>query len=152
MKPGDKAPEFELSDQLGHPRKLSDLLADGPVALFFYPAAFTPGCTKEACHFRNLAAEFAEAGVQRIGISRDAVAKQQEWAAKHELGYPLLSDADGAVASAYGVRRDGLLKLAGMPTKRTTFAIRADGTVADVIASEVNMQVHADRALAALRN
>lgn len=152
MKPGDKAPEFELPDQLGHPRKLSDLLADGPVALFFYPAAFTPGCTKEACHFRNLAAEFAEAGVQRIGISRDAVAKQQEWAAKHELGYPLLSDADGAVASAYGVRRDGLLKLAGMPTKRTTFAIRADGTVADVIASEVNMQVHADRALAALRN
>ncbi|CAM3806468.1 MULTISPECIES: peroxiredoxin [Tsukamurella] len=152
MKPGDKAPDFELPDQLGHPRKLSDLLADGPVALFFYPAAFTPGCTKEACHFRDLATEFAEAGVQRVGISRDAVEKQQDWAAKHELGYPLLSDVDGAVASAYGVRRDGLLKLAGMPTKRTTFAIRADGTIADVIASEVNMQAHADRALSALRS
>ncbi|TWS17718.1 peroxiredoxin [Tsukamurella asaccharolytica] len=151
MKPGDKAPDFELPDQDGTPRKLSDLLAAGPVALFFYPAAFTPGCTKEACHFRDLAAEFGEAGVQRVGISRDAVAKQQDWTAKHGLDYPLLSDVDGTVAAAYGVGRGGLLKLAGMPTKRTTFAIRADGTVADVIASEVNMQVHADRALAALR-
>ncbi|MET9329104.1 peroxiredoxin [Tsukamurella sp. NPDC003166] len=151
MKPGDIAPDFELPDQDGAPRKLSDLLANGPVALFFYPAAFTPGCTKEACHFRDLAAEFAEAGVQRVGISRDAVAKQQDWTAKHGLDYPLLSDVDGAVATAYGVKRDGLLKLAGMPTKRTTFAIRADDTVADVIASEVNMQVHADRALGALR-
>lgn len=152
MKPGDKAPDFDLPDQDGNRRTLSDLLAGGPVALFFYPAAFTPGCTKEACHFRNLAAEFAEAGVQRVGISRDAVSKQQDWTAKHELDYPLLSDVDGAVATAYGVRRDGLLKLAGIPTKRTTFAIRADGTIADVIASEVNMQVHADRALSALRS
>ncbi|GAB3133042.1 peroxiredoxin [Tsukamurella serpentis] len=151
MEPGDKAPDFELLDQDGAPRRLSDLLAAGPVVLFFYPAAFTPGCTKEACHFRDLAAEFTEAGVQRVGISRDAVAKQQDWTTEHSLDYPLLSDADGAVAAAYGVRRDGLLKLAGMPTKRTTFAIRADGTVAEVIASEVNMQVHADRALAALR-
>lgn len=152
MKPGDKAPDFELLDQDGNARRLSELLAAGPVALFFYPAAFTPGCTKEACHFRDLAAEFAEAGVQRVGISRDAVDKQHDWTAKHGLDYPLLADVDGAVASRYGVRRDGLLKLAGMPTKRTTFAIRADGTVADVIASEVNMQVHADRALGALRS
>jgi peroxiredoxin Q/BCP len=150
MKPGDQAPDFELPDQNGEPRRLSELLKAGPVALFFYPAAFTPGCTKEACHFRDLAAEFADAGVQRIGISRDDAAKQQAWTAKHELDYLLLADVDGGVATAYGVRRDGLLKLAGMPTKRTTFAIRADGTVAEVIASEVNMAVHADRALAAL--
>lgn len=150
MKPGDKAPVFALPDQNGDVRTLDDLLAGGPVALFFYPAAFTPGCTKEACHFRDLAAEFAAAGVQRIGISRDAVEKQQRWTGEHNLDYPLLADVDGEVAEAYGVRR-GLLAKVGMPTKRTTFAIRADGTIAEVIASEVNMDVHADRALKALR-
>ncbi|MFT4201148.1 peroxiredoxin [Gordonia sp. (in: high G+C Gram-positive bacteria)] len=151
MKPGDKAPDFALPDQNGTTRRLSELLADGPVALFFYPAAFTPGCTKEACHFRDLAAEFAAAGVQRVGISRDAVEKQQRWTGEHNLDYPLLADVDGTVAEEYGVRR-GLLAKVGMPTKRTTFAIRADGTVADVIASEFDMSVHADRALTALAN
>ncbi len=150
MKPGDTAPAFALPDQNGEVRALSDLLADGPVALFFYPAAFTPGCTKEACHFRDLAAEFAAAGVQRIGISRDDVSKQSDWTAKHGLDYPLLADVDGAVAAAYGVRRGGLFGAVGMPTKRTTFAIARDGVIADVIASEVNMSVHADRALKAL--
>lgn len=151
MKIGDTAPDFELPDQDGEPRRLSALLADGPVALFFYPAAFTPGCTKEACHFRDLAGEFTQAGVQRIGISRDAVDKQKSWTDKHTLDYPLLADVDGAVAQAYGVRRGSLFGAAGMPTKRVTFAIGADGVVADVIASEINMNVHADRVLAALR-
>ncbi|MBM7366412.1 peroxiredoxin [Gordonia hydrophobica] len=148
MKIGDTAPDFELSDQDGTRRRLSELLADGPVALFFYPAAFTPGCTKEACHFRDLAAEFADAGVQRVGISRDDVDKQKSWTQKHTLDYPLLADTDGAVAQAYGVKR-GLLGAVGMPTKRVTFAIGTDGVIADVIASEVNMTVHADRVLAA---
>ncbi|MFT3661537.1 MAG: peroxiredoxin [Gordonia sp. (in: high G+C Gram-positive bacteria)] len=152
MKPGDTAPDFALPDQTGTVRTLAEFLADGPVALFFYPAAFTPGCTKEACYFRDLGAEFAAAGVQRIGISRDAAEKQGRWTEQHGLDYPLLADVDGAVAQAYDVGRGGLLKLAGMPTKRTTFAIHADGTVAEVISSEVNMNVHADKALAALRS
>ncbi|AVM01334.1 peroxiredoxin [Gordonia iterans] len=150
MKPGDTAPDFALPDQTGTVRRLSEFLADGPVALFFYPAAFTPGCTKEACYFRDLGAEFDAAGVQRVGISRDAVEKQGRWTQEHGLDYPLLADVDGEVAKAYDVGRGGLLKLAGMPTKRTTFAIRADGTVAEVISSEVNMNVHADKALNAL--
>ncbi|WP_341267145.1 peroxiredoxin [Gordonia malaquae] len=150
MKPGHIAPDFALPDQNGDVRRLSELLAEGPVALFFYPAAFTPGCTKEACHFRDLAAEFSAAGVQRIGISRDDVAKQSDWTAKHGLDYPLLADVGGSVADAYGVRRSGLFSAVGMPTKRTTFAIGRDGVIADVIASEVNMSVHADRALKAL--
>lgn len=150
MDVGQQAPDFSLPDQTGTLRTLQGLLADGPVALFFYPAAFTPGCTKEACYFRDLAADFAAAGVQRIGISRDAVDKQGRWTDEHKLDYPLLADVDGAVAKAYGVGRGGLLKLAGLPTKRTTFAIRADGTVAEVISSELNMNVHADKALAAL--
>ncbi|MBB4137337.1 peroxiredoxin [Gordonia humi] len=149
MRSGDRAPDFALPDQKGEVRRLSELLADGPVALFFYPAAFTPGCTKEACHFRDLAREFADAGVQRVGVSRDDVAKQSDWTEKHSLDYPLLADVDGEVAQAYGVRRSGLLS-GFMPTKRTTFAIGADGTIKDVIASEVSMDVHADRALKAL--
>lgn len=152
MNPGDKAPDFDLPDQNGTHRRLSELLIDGPVVLFFYPAAFTPGCTKEACHFRDLATEFADAGVQRIGVSRDDVNKQQDWTTTHSLDYPLLADVDGTVAAAYGVQRGSLLGKLGMPTKRTTFAIRADGTVAKVIASEINMDTHADQALAALAN
>ncbi|WP_132991861.1 peroxiredoxin [Gordonia zhaorongruii] len=150
MKPGDRAPDFALPDQNGHIRRLPELLAEGPVALFFYPAAFTPGCTKEACHFRDLAAEFTEAGVQRVGISRDDVTKQGKWTTEHGLDYPLLADVDGEVATQYGVKRGGVLGAIGMPTKRTTFAISTDGVIVDVIASEVNMAVHADRALTAL--
>ncbi|MCE5292370.1 MAG: peroxiredoxin [Nocardiaceae bacterium] len=150
MRIGDLAPDFELADQDGELRKLSDLLINGPVALFFYPAAFTPGCTKEACHFRDLAGEFEEAGVQRIGISRDDVQKQSDWTAKYSLDYPLLADIDGAVARAYGSSRGGLFGALGLPPKRMTFAIAKDGTIADIISSEIDMNVHADRALAAL--
>ena len=101
LAPGDEAPEFELPDQTGTPRKLSTLLTAGPVVLFWYPAAMTTGCTKEACHFRDIGAEFEAVGAQRVGISADKPEKQAEFDAKHDLGYPLLSDADKAVAKAY---------------------------------------------------
>lgn len=148
MKIGESAPDFELSDQDGTPTRLSELLADGPVALFFYPAALTPGCTKEACHFRDLHSEFASAGIQRIGISRDDVGKQKKFAEKHNFDYPLLSDHEGDVAKAFGAARLG--GLLGLPAKRVTFAIKADGRIADIIASELDMNVHADRVLKAL--
>ena len=83
MQTGDEVPDFELPDQNGTMRRLSTMLVDGPVVLFFYPAALTTGCTKEACHFRDLAAEFAAAGAQRIGISLDSVTKQGQFADKH---------------------------------------------------------------------
>ena len=69
MNTGERAKDFTLQDQFGKERTLSTMLADGPVVLFFYPAAMTKGCTKESCHFRDLAAEFAAAGAQRVGIS-----------------------------------------------------------------------------------
>jgi peroxiredoxin Q/BCP len=150
MRAGDLAPDFELPDQDGTPRSLSGLLADGPVALFFYPAALSAGCTREACHFRDLAAEFAAAGVQRVGISRDPVARQRQFAVRHGFDYPLLSDADGAVARLFGVRRGGLGQRVGVPVKRWTFAIGPDRRVVEVIHSEINMTRHADAALAAL--
>jgi thioredoxin-dependent peroxiredoxin len=147
VKRGDTAPDFELPDQTGTQRRLSVLLADGPVALFFYPAAMTSGCTRESCHFRDLAAEFAEVGAQRIGISADRVDRQREFDEAHGLGFPLLSDVDRTVAEQFGVRR----RMMPVPVKRSTFVIDTDRTVLDVISSELNMNVHADKALETLR-
>src|SRR5271170_3574732 len=151
MRKGDVVPDFELPDQTGTPRRLSALLSDGPVVLFFYPAAMTPGCTKEACHFRDLAAEFAAASVQRVGISFDGVEKQKQFSDKHSFDYPLLADTDGAVAEIFGVKRGKLGARLGAPVKRWTFAIGTDSKVAAAIHSEVNMDTHADQALAALK-
>ncbi|MEV7283555.1 peroxiredoxin [Streptomyces sp. NPDC093252] len=144
---GDRVEDFELRDETGTARRLTALLADGPVVLFFYPAALSPGCTAEACHFRDLAAEFAEAGARAVGISGDAVDKQQEFAGKHGLGMPLLSDPDGTVRARFGVKRGFAL----VPTKRATFVIDRDRTVLAVVRSELRMNSHADQALAALR-
>jgi thioredoxin-dependent peroxiredoxin len=150
MDAGDEVPDFELPDQDGVPRRLSELLNGGPVVLFFYPAAMTSGCTKEACHFRDLAAEYQAAGVQRVGISRDAVAKQKQFADRHSFDYPLLSDADGTVAAIFGVGRGRIGQRLGAPVKRWTFAIGTDRRVVKVVHSETNMDTHADTALAAL--
>ncbi|GHD41571.1 peroxiredoxin [Streptomyces galbus] len=144
---GDRVEDFALPDETGTVRTLSELLADGPVVLFFYPAALTPGCTAEACHFRDLAAEFAEAGARPVGISGDRVDRQQEFAGLHALGMPLLSDEDGAVRERFGVKRGFSLA----PTKRVTFVIGPDRTVLEVVRSELRMNTHADRALAAVR-
>lgn len=149
MKAGDRVEDFALPDQDGTPRKLSDLLAQGPVVLFFYPAAGTPGCTREACHFRDLAKAFADVGACRVGISTDPVDKQKKFSDNHGFGFPVLSDADGTVATTFGVKRGLLGKF--MPVKRTTFVIDTDRTVLEVIGSEVNMNVHADKALEVLR-
>lgn len=147
MQVGDQVPDFELPDQTGTPRTLSELLASGPVVLFFYPAAMTAGCTKESCHFRDLRSEFEAVGAQRVGISADSVDKQAQFADKHAFDYPLLSDPDRKVARIFGVKRSlGILKV-----KRSTFVIDTDRTVLAVINSEVNMHAHADKALQVLR-
>ena len=146
---GDVVEDFELPDQTGTPRRLSTLLADGPVVLFFYPAAMTSGCTAEACHFRDLAAEFTAAGAQRVGISRDPVAKQKQFSDLHSFDYPLLSDPDSTVAAALGVKRK--LPLGPLSNKRMTIVIDTDRTVLEIIHSERNMQEHADKALDVLR-
>ena len=105
MKQGDTVEDFTLTDDSGTERSLTGLLKDGPVVLFFYPKADSMGCTKETCYFRDLAAEFAAAGAQRVGISMDSVEKQQGFGAKHSVGFPLLSDPDGAVAAQFGRAR-----------------------------------------------
>ncbi|WP_405827678.1 peroxiredoxin [Streptomyces sp. NBC_01176] len=144
---GDKVEDFVLPDETGTDRRLSELLGEGPVVVFFYPAALTAGCTAEACHFRDLAAEFAAAGARPVGISGDTVDRQQEFAGRNSLGFPLLSDVDGTVREQFGVKRGFSLA----PTKRVTFVIGRDRTVLEVVRSELRMSAHADRALAALR-
>jgi thioredoxin-dependent peroxiredoxin len=141
--------DFELQDETGTPRTLSTLLENGPVVLFFYPMASSGGCTKEACHFRDLAAEFAAAGAQPVGISSDAVGAQATFAGAHSLGYPLLSDPDHAVAKEFGAYRAWLP--GGMHTRRRTYVIGQDREIIAEFGSETQFDAHADKALEALR-
>lgn len=146
MRPGDPAPDFTLPDHDGREFTLSTALGHGPVVLFFYPAAHSRGCTKETCHFRDLAREFAALGAQRVGISMDRTDRQAQFARRNALDYPLLVDDGGRVASLYGVKRSvDLLRV-----KRATFVIDSDREIIEVITSEISMDVHADRALTAL--
>ncbi len=146
MSPGDTAPDFDSVDQEGNPVTLSGFLTEGPVVLFFYPRAMSKGCTAQSCHFRDLAGEFAEVGAQRVGISADSIERQAAFAESGGLDYPLLSDADRSIATAFGVKRIG-----PVPNRRSTFVIDTDRTILDVISSETKMEVHADRALETLR-
>lgn len=146
MQQGDKVPDFRATDQKGVEVGFHDLLSAGPAVVFFYPKAFTSGCTKESCHFRDLAGEFSALGAQRIGVSADSVDTQARFDDEHSLGYPLLSDKDKTIARIFGVKRMGPLF-----SKRATFVVDSDATVLKVITSEMNMDVHADEALEALR-
>lgn len=145
--PNAKIPDFTATLDDGRTASLSQLLADGPIVLFFYPKAFTPGCTAESCHFRDLASEFAEVGAQRIGVSRDEVDTQAKFKAEYGLDFPLIADPEGDVAKIFGAKRMGPL-----PSKRQTFVIDVDRTMLGVISSELNMQVHASDALELLRS
>jgi thioredoxin-dependent peroxiredoxin len=150
VNPGDTVDDFELPDETGTPRRLSTLLADGPVVLFFYPMAMSGGCTQEACHFRDLASEFAAVGAQPVGISSDGVAAQQRFASTHSLGYPLLSDDGNRVARAMGAYRRFLP--GGLHTRRVTFVIDRDRTLLGEVSSEMQFDRHADEALEILRS
>lgn len=145
---GSLVEDFTLPDETGASTSLAALLSEGPVVLFFYPAAMTPGCTAQACHFRDLAAEFAAVGARPVGISSDAVERQREFAGRHTFGFPLLSDPEGVVRGRFGVARG----FGPLPTKRATFVIGTDRRVIEVVRSEFRMSAHADRALAALQS
>lgn len=147
MRPGERVADFELPAHDGGTVRLTDELAKGPVVVFFYPRALTPGCTAESCHFRDLAGEFAAAGARRIGISADPVERQQRFSERNGFDFPLLSDPDRTIAKRFGVKRPGPLF-----NRRATFVIDADGRLLAEISSETNMNKHADQALAVLRD
>ena len=148
MDVGDVVEDFELPDENGGRRRLSDLATTGPVVLFFYPAAMTYGCTRESCHFRDLNGEFEALGAHPVGISGDQVAKQKQFSEKYSFPFPLLSDAEGTVAGLFGVRR----RIAALGNRRATFVIDTDRRVLGVIHSELSFASHADKALELLRS
>jgi len=145
MQPGDPVDDFSAVDKQGTTVRLTELLAAGPVVLFFYPRAGTGGCTLEAKHFRDLAGEFAAHGARPVGISDDSPADQATFDQDNSLGLTLLSDPDKAVAKAFGAKRVGPIY-----NRRVTYVISADGVLLEEIRSERDMDVHADRALEVL--
>jgi thioredoxin-dependent peroxiredoxin len=133
LEPGDPAPDFTLSDADGNQVQLSSFRGQR-VIVYFYPAAMTPGCTKEACDFRDNLAGLRGSGVAVLGISPDAPAKLARFRDKEGLNFPLLSDPDRKVLQAYGAY--GEKKLYGKTTVgviRSTFVIDPDGKVAQAM-------------------
>ena len=134
---GTKAPEFELSDQDGRKHTLKSLLAGGPLILYFYPADFTPGCTKEACSFRDLHQELMKAKLRVVGVSPQDVASHRRFADEHDLNFPLLADPDKVAVKAYDV--DGPL---GFGVRRGTYLIGADGKIKDGVLADLRIGAH----------
>jgi peroxiredoxin Q/BCP len=123
---GQAAPAFRLQDQNGNWVALEDFRGRW-LAVYFYPKADTPGCTREACEFRDNIFVFEEIGATVVGISIDAIKDQKSFAAKYSLPFPLLADIDGRTAEAYGVLNNlGIVKIA----KRQSFLIGPDGRIA----------------------
>jgi peroxiredoxin Q/BCP len=139
---GDKAPDFTLPSQAGEPVRLSDRLGERVVVLYFYPKDETPGCTKEACAFRDSHEVFAEAGAEVIGVSSDSVDKHAAFAGHHELKFTLLSDEGGKVRKSYGVPA-----ALGVLPGRVTYVIDRAGTVRHVFNSMTNIGRHVNDAL-----
>lgn len=147
LEPGDEAPDFTLPDQHGDEVSLSSY-SGGAVVLFFYPQASTRGCTIEARGFRAAWSEYTELNVPVVGISVDPVEDIAAFATSEELPFTLLSDADGAVAMAYGVYEEGTHE--GTPfeiANRVTFLVGPDGTIRQRY-DDVDPEGHADRVLA----
>jgi thioredoxin-dependent peroxiredoxin len=146
---GKKAPDFELPDQDGRAVKLSNFRGT-PVVLYFYPKADTPGCTTQACGVRDHQADYANFGAPVLGISPDPVAKVKKFHDKYALNFPLLADADHAVAESYGVWvQKSMYGRTYFGNERTTFVIDPEGRVAQVL-RKVKPATHDEQVLSAL--
>jgi peroxiredoxin Q/BCP len=142
---GDPAPDFSLASDAGDTVRLGDLLAKGPVVIFFYPKDGTPGCSVEAGAFASAYGAFRKAGAEVVGISSDDGASHKRFKEKCGLPYPLLSDRGGEVRKRFGVP-----KTLGVLPGRTTYVIDADGTVMHVFNSQSAVLEHPKEALQAL--
>lgn len=146
---GDKAPAFALQTAEGQTVRLADFKGQR-VVLYFYPKDDTPGCTKEACAFRDTLSAFTQAGVVVLGISADTPASHARFRDKFQLTFPLLSDPGAKVAEAYGVWKQKLLYgRSFLGIERTTFLIDEQGRIAHVF-SKVKVDGHVDEVLTAL--
>ncbi len=143
---GDKAPDFTLPSQSGDPVRLHDRLGGRVIVLYFYPKDETPGCTAEACAFRDSYEVFTEAGAEVIGVSSDSVSRHAAFASHHELPFTLVSDQGGQVRKAYGVP-----SVLGLLPGRVTYVIDRAGTVRHVFSSMTKIGRHVEDALAVVR-
>jgi len=144
---GTRAPEFELADQDGRKHTLKSLLAGGPLILYFYPADFTPGCTKEACSFRDLHQDLMKAKLRVVGVSPQDVASHRKFADEHDLNFPLLADPDKVAVKAYDV--DGPL---GFGVRRGTYLIGKDGVIQDSVLADLRIGAHEAFVLNAIKS
>ena len=150
LKEGDKAPDFTVRDGQGQAVRLKDLRGK-KVVLYFYPKDDTPGCTKEACSFRDSFARFKKSGIEVLGVSLDSEAKHQKFARKYDLPFRLLADTDRAVSESFGTY--GEKKFMGrtyMGLHRMTFLIDEKGKIKKIF-SKVKPEDHAEEVLAAFK-
>ena len=149
LKVGQKAPSFTLPDANGKKASLSDFKGK-KVVLYFYPKDDTPGCTKEACSFRDGIDEIRDSGAVVLGISADSVDSHKRFSEKFDLNFPLLSDVDKKVVTAYGVWKEkSLYGRSFMGIERTTFIIGGDGKIAEIF-PKVKVDSHFENVLSEL--
>jgi len=139
LKAGERAPEFTLPDETATDRSLTELLRTGAIVLYFYPADFTPGCTRQACVLRDLHAEIERAGLRVVGISPQDPESHAKFRAKYNLPFVLLSDQQKAVTKMYGV--NGPL---GIGVRRASFLIDSSRRIRDVVLADFMIGRHAD--------
>ena len=137
LRPGTDAEEFNATDSGGESVSLSSLLAGGPLILYFYPADFTPGCTKEACSIRDLHDEIVGAGLDVVGVSPQDADSHQRFREQHSLPFRLICDPDKELIRLYDV--DGPM---GFGVRRTTYLIGQDRTIVDAIQADVRIDRH----------
>jgi peroxiredoxin Q/BCP len=142
LKIGDRAPDFTLPSADGKEVKLSDFAGKKTIVLYFYPKDETPGCTAEACEFRDNHAQFQKAGAEVVGVSSDSVGSHERFAKHHGLPFTLLSDAGGHVRALYGVK-----STFGLFPGRVTFVIDRRGVVRYVFDSQLRFSAHVSKAL-----
>jgi thioredoxin-dependent peroxiredoxin len=147
---GKRAPDFTLPDQDGNPVSLRDLRQRGDIVLYFYPKDMTPGCTNEACSFRDKLDLIRAAGAHVVGVSSDSPASHRKFAEKFELTFPLLSDPGNQITKVYQVyKRKSLYGRDFMGIERTTFIIGQDGSIRRVF-PKVKVNGHVEEVVAAL--
>jgi peroxiredoxin Q/BCP len=143
---GDLAPDFTLPGQKNKTVSLHDYLGKRAIVLYFYPKDNTPGCTAEACAFRDSYEVFKEAGAEVIGVSADSESSHEQFATKHRLPFILLSDSDGTVRKRYGVS-----SMFGLLPGRVTYIIDKQGIVRHIFSSQFTPEKHITEALKTLQ-
>jgi peroxiredoxin Q/BCP len=139
LKAGERAPEFTLPDETGKDRSLTELLSAGAIVLYFYPADFTPGCTRQACTLRDLHGDIQRAALRVVGVSPQGAKSHAKFREKHNLPFVLLSDEDKAVIKMYGV--NGPL---GLGVRRASFLIDGSRRIRDAVLADFMIDRHAD--------